>query len=161
MDVFGPGADLLLGEAVKGVGHKLEVLIEMAWAGLAHKAGQEVWVTECSDESGHRGHPPRLDSKELLATDHALAQVPEGVSNEGAGDASLDVALGAIGEGRASGADGAGCVSEVIGHHLVGVDATIGHESSDGLVDDLLSEGDRRSGLSEIRCEVLCHGVEI
>ena len=52
-------------------------------------------------------------------------------------------------------------MGEVVGDHLVRIDATIGLERLDGLVHDLLGEGDRRGGLGEVRCEVLCHGLEI
>ena len=99
------------------------------WRGPAPvDRGQERRVAVGGDEGAGAVERAGLDAPRRLAAEELGGQVGDGVGDEGAGDAGLVVALGAVVEQRAGGLDRGGGVGEVVGEDLVGVDRPGGGE---------------------------------
>ena len=130
------GRDLVLGEAPERVLDQLEVLVEVAGAGLVGQRGQEGRVPVGGHELAGAVEGAGLDAPLGLAAVELAGQVVDGVGDEGAGDRRLDVALAAVVEHRPPGLDGGGGVGQLVGDDLVGIDAAGGLQGVDGPLDD-------------------------
>ncbi len=128
VDVLGDRADLVLGEAAEGVLHQLEVVVEVAWARrVVGQRGQERRGAVGGDElrEWRRGRRARRPTRPRGRSSLPARSGTASATNAQV-EARLDVALGAVVEQARRRLDGGRGVGEVVGEHLVGVDATLG-----------------------------------
>jgi hypothetical protein len=128
VDVLGDGLQLVVGEASEGVLHHLEVAVEVAGPRLVD-AGQELRCSVCGQEVTSAVEGPGLHAPGLLLGEDLARQVAHCVGDEGAGDASLDVTLGAVVEESLGGGHRGSRVGQVVGEDLVVVDRAGGGET--------------------------------
>ena len=150
VDVLGDRLDLVLGEAAERVLHHLHVAVEVAGALLVGELGEELGGAVGADERQRIGEGVGLDAPLVLTTEDADGDVVDGVGDEGAGDAGLDVALPAVVEDGAGVLDGGGGVGQVVDRGLVGV-LVGGREVAGGGFDDALGDVDGGGGSGEVR----------
>ena len=73
MNVFSAGSDLLFGEAMKGLGDELKVIIKVAWALLSNHRPEKTWVTVGAHKRSCRSHPVTTYAEELFSPQNSLA----------------------------------------------------------------------------------------
>ena len=97
MDVLGDRTDLVLGEPPERVLHHLEVVVEVARAGVAGELGEELRVAVRGDERKRVRIECRcVDAPCRLPSEQLGGQLGDGVGDERAGELRLDVALVAV-----------------------------------------------------------------
>ena len=124
MDVLGLGGDDVRGERAERVLHQLHVGVEVAGARRLGEGGDELRVAEALEERMRLAQRCRLDAPQPLPAGETGDQVVHDVGREGAGDARLDVTLGAIVEQRPRRRRCRRGVGEVVGDDLLGVGTT-------------------------------------
>ena len=147
--MLGVGADLVLGEAVKGLADQLEVVAQVARALRRGQAGQHGRVALLAQERRRRRRPPRLHAPELFPPRHPAHQLGDDVGDERGRDASLDLPVLAVLEGGPGRGQRRRGVRHVIGDHLVGVDPPVVTYGGTALVDEVLGQVDRPGGVVE------------
>ena len=125
VNVLGTRRDFLVCVRAEGVLHHFEVGVEMARALLAGKRCEEVGVAECRDEVVTEREISRVDSPQGLAADETRHEIVNHVGRECTREPRLGVAFRAVVEHRASRLDCCGCVSQVVGEHLLSVGSTV------------------------------------
>jgi len=158
VDLFGDRHDLVLGETPEGVLHHFEVVAEVAGAVGVGQGGEEIGRPVGGDEisgivEGVVRNPPLGLPAEQLG-----AQVGQCVGDERRRDAALVVALRAVVEQASTAHQGGGGVSDVVGQHLVGVDAVLG-EPADRRVDHGLAHIQGGCGGGEVGGDGGCSDV--
>ena len=124
MDVLGLRGDDVGGERAERVLDQLHVGVEVARARRLGERGDELRVAEALEERVRLAQRRRLDAPQPLPAGEAGDQVVHDVGGEGARDARLDVALGAVVEQRPRRRRGRRGVGEVVGDDLLGVGTT-------------------------------------
>ena len=156
--VLGVRADLVLGEAVEGLAHQLEVVAQVPRALRGGQAGQDGGVALLAQERPRRCGPTGLHPPELLPPRHPANQLGHDVGDERGGDAGLDFPVLAVLEGRPGRGHRGRGVGHVVGHHLVGVDPPAVADGGTGPVDEMLGQIGRLSGGGEHGRGGLRHG---
>ncbi len=158
VDLLGDRHDLVFGEPAKGVLHHLKVVAQVAGAVGVGQRGEEV---RCP-VGGHKvpGAVERIggDTPLGLPAEQLGTQLGQRIGDERGGNQALVVALGAIVEQPPAAHQRGGGVGDVVGQHLVGVDAVLG-QPADGRVDDGLANIQGGSGGGEVGGDGGCGDV--
>ena len=142
VDVLGLRGDDVGGERAERVLHELHVGVEVARARRLGERGDELGIAVRREERMGVAQRRRLDAPDLLAPGEARDEVVDHVGGEGAGDARLGVALGAVVEQRPGRRRARRGVGEVVRQHLVGVGTAGLVEVADRRADHAVGEGD-------------------
>ena len=123
MDSLGRRGDPLLGEPPEGVGHQLEIDVQMPGPGLAGQPGQPGRVAVGGDEMH-----PAPSSAPASAPHRASRPRTRVATSQTASAANAAASFASVGpwwpylEGDPGRLEGGGAVGHVVGDHLVGVD---------------------------------------
>ncbi|CAB4607296.1 unannotated protein [freshwater metagenome] len=156
MDVLGDRNDLVVGESAERVLHEFEVTLEMARAGCARERCQELRSAVDGDERASVVEYAGFDAPLRLAAEQFRHEFTHGVGNVGARDATLEVALGSVGEHGAGGFHGGGSMGHVVGENLILVRTAVHEEQAGRRVDDAVGVVDNCGSGGEVRCN---HGT--
>ena len=133
--------------------------LEVAGALGGGQSGQDSGVALGGQERGGRGGPVGGGAPGCLAPVDLAGQVGQHIGHERAGDASFEVAVGAVLEGGPGRGDRGGGVRHVVGHNLVGVDAAMGGHGGAGPVDQVLRQLDGVGRGAQRGVTEICHGA--
>ena len=160
VDVLGDGADPFVGEAAERVLNHLEVGVEVARTLLPGQGGEGRGRTPGGGRGQGPGERAGRRAEVVLASEHADGHVVDGVGDEGARDAALDVASGAVVEDGERVLHGGGGVGQVVGDDLMVVGVPGGGE----MVGDAANDGarliDGRRRHAEVHSREGGHGPE-
>ena len=151
VDPLGDRTDLVLGEAAEGVLHHLEVVVEMSGAlTLGGQRSEEIRSPEAGTEGPCGVEGTRVDPPGVLATEQLAGYVVDDIGAECAGDAGLDISLGAVVE-QVLGRGDCGCgVCKVVGDDLVVVHRATGCEMRERSAHNTIGQIERSRCIGEV-----------
>jgi len=132
----------------------------MARRALTGQVGQEGWVTVGGDELGGGRQPVAPDAPVALAPERAVGQVDQHLGHERPSGACLELAERPVLEDAACGGHGRGGMGQVVGEHLVCVDAAEVDQRGGGRRHDALCEENSLRGSAEVGACGVRHGNE-
>ena len=145
MDVLCTRGDLLGGEAPEAVLHELEVGMEVRRPGRLGERSDQGRVSSCREEAGDLLMPAGLGAPVCFSAGRTGDEVGHDVGHEYRSEAGLGGSVSSVAQGGSSRVGAGGGVGEVVGEHLVLIEALAAVAQQGQLPDGVAH--DRRSQL--------------